>query len=98
MKTLDPIYPITALQKRTAEVKDAARRNVVRITENGAGAFVFTSEEMFEKHVREEVDQAVEEALLALSIERGRADIAAGRFATGDAAWDKIEKRAVANA
>lgn len=98
MKTLDPIFPITALQKKTAEVKDAARQEIVRITENGLGAFVFASEEVYEARVREAVEQAVEEALLSIAIERGRADIDAGRFMTGDAAWDEIEKRAAAHA
>ena len=98
MKTLDPIYPITALQKKTAEVKEAAGRDVVRITENGAGAYVFAAEEVFEKRVREAAAQAVEDALIANAIERGRADIAAGRFLTGDAAWDEIEKRAAVHA
>ncbi len=93
MKTLDPIYPVTALQKKTAEVKEAARHDIVRITENGVGAFIFASEEMFEKRIREAVEQAVEDALIAGVIERGRADIAEGRYIVGDAAWDEIEKR-----
>ena len=98
MRTLDPIYPITALQKKTADVKEAAQRDVVRITENGAGAYVFASEEVFEARIREEVEQAVEEAILAYAIERGRADIAAGRFRVGDDAWDEVERRAGAHA
>ena len=98
MKALNPIYPITALQKKTAEVKDAAKRDVVRITENGMGAYIFASEEIFERRMREAAEQAVEEALLAGAIERGRADIAAGKYLTGDAAWAEIEKRATANA
>ena len=38
------------------------------------GAYIFTSEEMFGKRIKEAVDEAVEEALLAGVIERGRAD------------------------
>ena len=98
MKTLDPIYPITALQKKTAEVKEAAHRDVVRITENGAGAFVFASEEVYEKSIKEAVDRAVEEALLAGVIARGRADMAAGRFKVGESAWNEIESRAASHA
>ena len=98
MKTLDPIYPITALQKKTAEVKEAAHRNVVRITENGVGAFVFASEEVYEKSIKEAVDRAVEEALLANVIAHGRADMAAGRFMVGESAWDEIENRAASHA
>ena len=98
MKTLDPIYPITALQKKTAEVKEAARHDVIRITENGIGAFVFASEEVYEKQLREAASAAVEEALIAQEIERGRADIASGRFVVGAEAWDEIEKRAASHA
>ncbi len=98
MKTLDPIYPITALQKKTAEVKEAARHDVIRITENGVGAYVFTSEEVYERRIREAAEQAVEEALLAHAIERGRADIEAGRFLVGNDAWDAIERCATAHA
>ena len=98
MKALEPIYPITALQKNTAEVKEAARRDVIRITENGVGAYVFASEEVFERSVREAADRAVEEALLSGAIERGRADIAAGKFLVGDAAWDEVERRAASRA
>lgn len=98
MKTLDPIYPVTALQKKTAEVKEAARHDIVRITENGVGAFIFASEEMFEKRIREAVEQAVEDALIAGVIERGRVDIAEGRYIVGDAAWEEIEKRVASHA
>lgn len=97
MRTLDPIYPVTALQKKTAEVKEAARHDIVRITENGVGAYIFASEEMFEKRIKEAVEQAVEDALIAGVIERGRADIAAGRFMVNDAAWEEIEKRAASH-
>ena len=97
MKTLDPIYPITALQKKTAEVKEAARHDVIRITENGIGAFVFASEEVYEKQLREAASAAAEEALISQAIERGRADIASGRFIVGVDAWDEIEKRAASH-
>ena len=42
------------------------------------GAYIFTSEEMFGKRIKEAVDEAVEEALLAGVIERGRADRGGG--------------------
>ena len=98
MKTLDPIYPISAFQKKQAEVKEAARHDVVRITENGAGAYIFTSEEVFERALREAAEQAAEDALIAHAIERGRADIEAGRYYVGAEAWEEIERRANAHA
>lgn len=96
MKTLEPIFPITALQKKQAEVKEAAREDVVRITENGAGAYIFATEEVYERKIREAARQAAEDAIIANAIERGRADIAAGRYYEGDAAWEEIERRIAA--
>ena len=48
--------------------------------------------------MKDEVARLLDEALLAHAIERGRADIASGRFLTGDAAWDEIEKGAASHA
>ena len=80
---MDAIYSATALRDHPREVKQAARERLVRITENGNGAYVFCSEEVFQR----EVDDAVERALYAQrvsdAIDRGRADIAAGRFVEG---------------
>lgn len=80
---MEPIFPITALSKDQAAVKEAARDNIVRITEHGAAAWVFTSEEAFEQRIQEAVDDAVYEAQLAWIIERGRRDMAEGRYITG---------------
>lgn len=97
--SMEPIYPITALQKKTAEVKAAAQEDVVRITENGAGAYIFATEEVYEQKIQEAVEEAVYIARIADAIERGRADIAAGRYIEGsDAAWAEIERRAAAYA
>lgn len=94
MSTLEPIFPITALQKKQAEVKEAARKDVVRITENGAGAFVFVSEDVYERKIHDVARQAAEDALIANAIERGRADIAAGRCYEGTEAFLKaVEER-----
>lgn len=80
---MDAIYSATALRDHPREVKQAARERLVRITENGNGAYVFCSEEVFQR----EVDDAVERALYAQrvsdAIDRGRADIAAGRYVEG---------------
>mgnify|MGYP000963154538 CR=1 FL=1 len=70
---MDAIYSATALRDHPREVKQAARERLVRITENGNGAYVFCSEEVFQR----EVDDAVERALYARrvsdAIDRGRA-------------------------
>lgn len=89
---MDAIYSAATLRDRPKEVKAAARERLVRITENGNGAYVFCSEEVFQR----EIDNAVEEALYMTRVEsaiaRGRSEFDAGDFVEGmDAA-----KRAVA--
>lgn len=80
---MDAIFSSTALRDRQAEVKKAAREGVVRITENGAGAFVFCSDEVFQQ----QLDAAAERALYCASVEgaiaRGRAAYAAGDYVEG---------------
>ena len=96
---MEPIFPITALQKRTSEIKEAAKHDVVRVTENGAAAYIFTTEEIFERKIREAVEEAVYTARVADAIERGRADIAAGRYYVGTEAFlAEIERRRAENA
>jgi len=76
---MDAIYSTTALRDRQKEVKEAARQNVVRITENGVGSYVFCSEDVFKR----EIDDAVERALYAERVKEAvtRGYVAA---ATGD--------------
>lgn len=95
---MDAIFTATALRDHPREVKQAARTRLVRITENGSGAYVFCSEEVFQQ----EIDDAVERALYAQrvsdAIERGREDIAAGRFVEGiDAAKAAVASRRAAH-
>lgn len=92
--TMNPIFPISALQKKQREVKEAARSGVVRITENGVGAYVFCTEEAFTRALSEAAEEAAYEARMEAVILRGRADIAAGRFVEGtDAARAEVERR-----
>lgn len=49
---MDAIYSATALRNHPREVKQAARERLVRITENGNGAYVFFSEEVFQREGR----------------------------------------------
>ena len=91
---MSPIFPISALQKRQREVKEAARDDVVRITENGSGAYVFCSEAAFKRALAEAAEEAAYEARMEAVILRGKADIAAGRFVEGtDAARAEVERR-----
>lgn len=91
---MSPIFPISALQKKQREVKEAAKDDVVRITENGVGAYVFCSEGVFERALSRAAEDAAYEARVDATIQRGREDIAAGRFVEGTAAARaEVERR-----
>lgn len=79
---MEPIYSMTALQRNPSEVKKDAKEGIVRITEQGSGAFVFCSEEAFEARLAKERADAAYEARLLDSVGRGIADIEAGRYVT----------------
>ncbi len=96
---MEKIFPITALHKHSQEVREAAKEEVVRITENGVGAFVFCSEEVFESRLQQAKNDAIYEAELNRALGEAESDFENGRFAVGfDEAWERInelrEKRA----
>lgn len=80
---MEPIFPITALTKQQGEVKEAAEKEVVRITEHGAAAWIFASEEAFEKYVCDAVAEALYEAQLAWIAQRGFSDFENGNVIRG---------------
>ena len=73
---------MTTLQRNPSKVKAAAEHSIVRISEQGAGAYVFCSEDAFEQRIAREREDAAFEARLAEAIDRGILDIEAGRFTT----------------
>lgn len=79
---MEPIYPITSLQRNIGEVKTAAQDSMVRITEQGGGPYVFGSEEAFERRIAREREDAAFEARLEEATSRGLIDISAGRYTT----------------
>lgn len=85
------IYPITALQKQSAEVRAAARENIVHITENGRSMYIFATEETFDEYVRGQRAEAAREALLFAAIDQGVQDVRDGRVASFAASDDLIE-------
>lgn len=82
---MEPIFPITALTKQQSEVKEAAENEIVRITEHGAAAWIFASEEAFEQYVDAAVADALYEAQLQWIIQRGMEDYTEGRVTKGTA-------------
>lgn len=83
------VFPISALQKNQREVREAAKSKLLRITENGAPAFVFCSEEVLERTIDRAVEEALYERECLEALERGEKDIQAGKFVTG---VDELER------
>lgn len=79
---MEPIFSMTTLQRNPSAVKNAAREGIVRVTEQGAPAYVFCSEEAFESRIAREREDAAYEARLLDAVGRGVADIDAGRYVT----------------
>ena len=76
------IYSSTALAARQREVKDVADRQVVYITENGNGAYVFWPEQIVDRYLKETGDDARYDAAVDVVLRRGKRDIEEGRFTT----------------
>lgn len=76
------IYSSTALATKQREVKNAANKQVVYITENGASAYIFCSEEVFERELKQAREQARYDAELELVVHRGMNQLASGAFTT----------------
>lgn len=96
---MEHIYPITGLMRDPAPIKAAAQTDVVHITERGVGAYVFCSEEVFERRIEAAKEQALFERDMADAVREGLADYEAGRVYVGiDALRDDIEQRGVRRA
>lgn len=80
------VYPVSALQRNSREVRDAAKEKLLRITENGASAYIFCSEEVLERTINQAVEEALYERECLEAIERG--DCMCG--------LDKLKKRVTA--
>ena len=88
------IYSSTALATKQREVKDVADKQVVYITENGNGAYVFCSEEVFDRELKRAREEARYEAEMDLVVNRGVRDIREGAFVTDvDAFAEHVLKR-----
>lgn len=80
------VYPVSALQRNSREVRDAVKEKLLRITENGASAYIFCSEEVLERTINQAVEEALYERECLEAIERG--DCMCG--------LDNLKKRATA--
>ena len=77
---MTPIFPSTALKNRQREIKALADTQMVHITENGHGKYIFASEEVVEKAIADAVEEALYEARMADALRQSRRNFAEGRF------------------
>ena len=99
LRPVSPIFSFSALKSNQREIKNRGREEVVHITENGNAAFIFCSEDVFEREKARAVENAICEMQVAQMIERGRADIEAGRAVEGlEAAQKRMNEIWNANA
>ena len=90
---MDAIYSATALRNHPREVKRAQER-LVRITENGKGAYVFCSEEVFQQQIDDAVERALYVQRAEAAIDAGRRAFEAGDYIEGiDAARQAVAER-----
>lgn len=77
---MSAIYPSTALKNQQREIKAVADTQIVHITENGWGKYVFMSEDVFERTVNQAVEDALYESRLSEALANSRQDFEQGRF------------------
>ena len=74
------IYPSTALKNEQKTIKAIADNEIVYITENGRGKYLFMSQEVHDREIAEAVEEALYEFRMAEALRASRADYAAGRY------------------
>ena len=79
---MEPLYTMTTLQRNPSLVKEEAKTQLVRITEQKGDSYIFASQAAFEERIRREREDAAYEARLMEAVGRGLADIRDGRFTT----------------
>ena len=76
---MEAIFPISALQKDAAAVRQEAERDLVRLTVDGRGKYVFATEDVLEDYVQRRIEDALFEQRLIEQLERSMDNIEAGR-------------------
>lgn len=77
-----PIFPSTALKNQQREIKKLADTQLVYITENGRGKYVFTSQEVLDQIIADAVEDALYEQRLSDALAESRDDFENGRYYT----------------
>ncbi|NHM15760.1 hypothetical protein GMI69_03615 [Eggerthellaceae bacterium zg-887] len=91
------IYSSTALATRQREVKDVADKHVVYITENGNGAYVFCSEEVFDRELQAAREEARYEAEMRCVLREARRQLDEGEYTSDVASFKQqmLAKRGI---
>lgn len=94
------IYPSTALKNQQREIKSKADAEIVYITENGWGKYVFMSEAVLDATVERAVQDALYKERMASALRESRRDFEEGRFYSGreELLAAVVEKREAAHA
>lgn len=87
---MQAIYPISALQKDAAAVRRDASEDIVRLTVDGRGMYVFATEEVFEDYVQRQVDEALYEREAMDVLDRAMDDAEAGRLVPAEEDWKSL--------
>ena len=77
---MTPIFPSTALKNQQREIKKLADTQLVYITENGRGKYVFTSQEVLDQIIADAVEDALYEQRLSDALAESRDDFENGRY------------------
>lgn len=79
---MTPIFPSTALKNQQREIKKLADTQLVYITENGRGKYVFTSQEVLDQIIADAVEDVLYEQRLSDALAESRDDFENGRYYT----------------
>ena len=89
---MEPIFPISALQKDTATVRSEAERDIVRLTVDGRGKYIFATEDVLEAYVQSRIEDALFEQRAIEALDRAMADIEAGREYPAEESFARIRE------
>lgn len=79
---MTPIFPSTALKNQQRKIKKLADTQLVYITENGRGKYVFTSQEVLDQTIADAVEDALYEQRLSDVLAESRDDFKNGQYYT----------------
>lgn len=87
---MESIFPISALQKDASSVRREAETDLVRLTVDGHGKYVFATESVLERYVQERIDRALYHQRLASALDRAVEDEREGRLSPAEQSFARI--------